>query len=74
MNQKIPEMLRMIAVIIDREIEEVRMPYIDSLPDEEPFVDAACEAIEHGGPVSGDEIATLLYYIADAVEKSISNQ
>ena len=70
MNQKIPEMLRMIAVIIDREIEEIQMPHIDSLPDEEPFVDAACEAIEHGGPASGDEIATLLYYIADAIEKS----
>jgi hypothetical protein len=33
-----------------------------------PFVDKACEAIEHGGTLDATSLASLLYYIADMME------
>ena len=37
--------------------------------DECPFVDAACEAIEHGGTLDATSLASLVYYIADMMEE-----
>ena len=33
-----------------------------------PFVDKACEAIEHGGTIDAASLASLLHYIADMME------
>ena len=34
-----------------------------------PFVDRACEAIEHGGRLDGTTLASLIHYIADMMEE-----
>jgi hypothetical protein len=33
-----------------------------------PFVDKACEAIEHGGTLDATSLASLIHYIADMME------
>ncbi len=37
--------------------------------DECPFVDKACEAIEHGGRIDATSLGSLVYYIADMMEE-----
>ena len=34
-----------------------------------PFVDRACEAIEHGGNLDATSLASLVHYIADMMEE-----
>ena len=34
-----------------------------------PFVDHACEAIEHGGRLDAISLASLIHYIADMMEE-----
>ena len=34
-----------------------------------PFVDRACEAIEHGGRLDATSLGSLVYYIADMMEE-----
>ena len=34
-----------------------------------PFVDRACEAIEHGGRLDATSLASLVHYIADMMEE-----
>ena len=34
-----------------------------------PFVDRACEAIEHGGRLDATSLSSLVYYIADMMEE-----
>lgn len=34
-----------------------------------PFVDKACEAIEHGSTLDADTLSALVYYIADMMEE-----
>ena len=44
----------------------VRMPGCG--PDNDPFVDKACEMIEEGGTLDGICLGSLLQYIADMLE------
>ncbi len=34
-----------------------------------PFVDRACEVIEHGGRIDATSLGSLVYYIADMMEE-----
>ena len=34
-----------------------------------PFVDRACEAIEHGGNLDATSLSSLVHYIADMMEE-----
>ena len=34
-----------------------------------PFVDKACEAIEHGGRLDASSLASLIHYLADMMEE-----
>ena len=34
-----------------------------------PFVDRACEAIEHGGRLDATSLSSLVHYIADMIEE-----
>ena len=34
-----------------------------------PFVDRACEAIEHGGRLDATSLSSLVHYIADMMEE-----
>ena len=38
-------------------------------PDDDPFVDKACETIEHGGALDATALASLVRYIADMMEE-----
>jgi hypothetical protein len=70
MNITIVNQLRNIAETIEREKISVRLPSPQgTLADENPFVDAACEAIEHGGDLDPTHLASLLHYLADMLEE-----
>jgi len=61
--------LRNISKAIERHGITVRFPVPDGeFADECPFVDKACEAIEHGGTLDATSLASLVYYIADMME------
>ena len=61
--------LRNISKVIERHGITVRFPEPDGeFADECPFVDKACEAIEHGGTLDATSLASLVYYIADMME------
>ena len=61
--------LRNISKAIERHGLAVRFPEPDGeFADECPFVDKACEAIEHGGMLDATSLASLVYYIADMME------
>ena len=34
-----------------------------------PFVDRACEAIEHGGDLDATSLSSLVHYVADMMEE-----
>jgi hypothetical protein len=55
--------LRSISKAIEADGHEVLF-----VKNECPFVDKACEAIEHGGTLDATSLASLLYYIADMME------
>jgi hypothetical protein len=61
--------LRNISKVIEHDGITVRFPAPDGeFADECPFVDKACEAIEHGGELDATSLASLVYYIADMME------
>ena len=43
-------------------------PEID-LASDCPFVDKACESIEHGGTLDATSLASLIHYLADMMEE-----
>ena len=55
--------LRSISKAIEADGEEVLF-----VKNECPFVDKACEAIEHGGTLDALSLASLIHYIADMME------
>ena len=61
--------LRNISEAIEQHGITVRFPAPDvELAGDCPFVDKACEAIEHGGELDATSLASLVYYIADMME------
>ena len=61
--------LRNISKAIEQHGISVRFPVPDGeFADECPFVDKACEVIEHGGALDATSLASLVYYIADMME------
>ena len=61
--------LRNISKAIEQHDITVRFPEPDGeFVDECPFVDKACETIEHGGMLDATSLASLVYYIADMME------
>ena len=61
--------LRNISEAIERHGITVQFPAPDvELGGDCPFVDKACEAIEHGGALEATSLASLVYYIADMME------
>jgi hypothetical protein len=70
MTKTIVNQLRNIAETIEREKISVRLPSPQgTLADENPFVDAACETIEHGGDLESASLASLIHYLADMLEE-----
>ncbi len=63
------ELLRRAAEAVRQQDIAVMMPEPDpNLPDECPFVDEACEKIEHGGKLGATGLSSLISYIADMME------
>ena len=61
--------LRDISKAIEQHDIAVRFPVPDAeLAGDCPFMDKACEAIEHGGALDATSLASLVYYIADMME------
>lgn len=61
--------LRNISKAIEQHDITVRFPVPNAeLAGDCPFVDKACEAIEHGGVLDATSLASLVYYIADMME------
>ena len=58
--------LRQTAEAVTKAGLSVRMPVCG--PDDDPFVDKACETIERGGELDGHCLGSLLQYIADMME------
>lgn len=68
-NTKIVAQLRHVAESIEQRGEAVLFPSPDGeLANDCPFVDRACEAIEHGGEMDAASLASLVHYIADMME------
>ena len=63
MAKNIVAELRSISKAVEADGREVLF-----VENECPFVDKACEAIEHGGTVDAASLASLLHYIADMME------
>ena len=62
--------LRNLSEVIDHLDIAVLFPEPDAeLAGDCPFVDTACEAITQGGQVDAACLASLVYYIADMIEK-----
>ena len=62
--------MRDLAQAVERHGPAVQFPAPEGdFADEDPFVDAACEAIERGGLATAASIAALVYYIADMMEE-----
>ena len=59
---------------ISKDIEQHEVSVSFPAPERElaadcPFVDKACEAIEHGGMLEAPSLASLIHYIADMMEE-----
>ena len=59
---------------ISKVIEEHEVSVLFPAPETElaadcPFVDKACESIEHGGRLDATSLASLIHYLADMMEE-----
>lgn len=69
-TNSLSDSLRNIAAGIDKFNIGVSFPEPDgAFADEQPFVDEAIEAIEHGGQIESATLSSLVQYIADMMEK-----
>ena len=73
-NPKITEELVSKLRAISKDIEEhgvsVSFPAPETdLANDCPFVDKACETIEHGGRLDASSLASLIHYLADMMEE-----
>ena len=73
-NPKITEDLVDRLRAISKDIEDRDISVSFPAPERElaadcPFVDRACEAIEHGGTLEAPSLASLIHYLADMMEE-----
>ena len=69
-NKKLVGKLRDISKVIEQHNISVSFPTPEGdLAGDCPFVDKACESIEHGGMLDASSLASLIHYLADMMEE-----
>ena len=69
-NKKLVGKLRDISKVIEQHNISVSFPTPEGdLAGDCPFVDKACESIEHGGMLDARSLESLIYYLADMMEE-----